>query len=134
MLPFAQSLRNLLEISSVFNGLNQLTYVVHSLVHICDDIEEHSGVQNAYKYENNAGKIVKSVRHAKNVSQQIYNRAFEHLNTLTIPENNVSVQLKNRLSIKNKVVYERIILKDLRFDKTDRNKWFLTQKKRNLFI
>lgn len=102
---------------------------MHSLIHLCDDIQQHGSVQNAYKYENNAGKIKSSIRHAKNVSQQIYNRTLEHFRTLTIPENCVSIQMKRKILIDEQVFYQQIILKDLRFDTTERNKWFSTTKK-----
>lgn len=46
-------------------GLNKVTYVVHQLVHICDDYKLHGHLKSAYKYENNCGKIVRNVRHGK---------------------------------------------------------------------
>lgn len=57
-------------------GLNKLTYVVHSLIHICDDVERYGCTQNfsAYKYENNNGKITRNMRHAKNVECVISSR------------------------------------------------------------
>lgn len=46
-------------------GLNQLTYVVHSLLHLCDDALKYGCTYSfsAYKYENNNSKIVRSIRH-----------------------------------------------------------------------
>lgn len=113
-------------------GLNQLTYVVHSLLHISDDVVEYGVPRNfsAYKFENNNGKIIKNIRRKNQIAQQVHNRAVENLNVFSIPRRDASLKLEKSVSKKlnecNETIFKQITFKGLRFDSSVRNKWFFT--------
>lgn len=78
-------------------GPNQLTYVVHSFIHICRDVEHLNSRPHkfsCYKYENNNGKIVKNIRQKRNISQQVHNRAIANLKNISIAQRVISIHLK----------------------------------------
>lgn len=89
------------EFKSIY-GLNKITYVVHSLLHLCDDVHiAHGSLQSAYRFENNAGKIVKTIKHRKNVAQQIHNRALERLKVISLTSK-TPIELKKKLNLPKK--------------------------------
>lgn len=111
-------------------GLNKGTYVVHSLIHICRDVQHFNLCPHkfsAYNYENNNGKIVKNIRLKRNIAQQIHNRAVENLKNISITNRNQSIQLQRKSVTNGHIFFERMIVKGYRLDKSDRNKWFLTK-------
>lgn len=115
-------------------GLNKLTYVVHNLIHLCDDVEHHGFLHSAYTFENNAGKIVKAVKHPRNVAQQIYNRSLERLRVISLRKK-IPFELGRECMLPDKrIFFKRISINGLQFDSTKRNKWFLnTENKICLF-
>lgn len=114
-------------------GLNQLTYVVHSLLHLCDDAMKYGCTTSfsAYRYENNNSKTVKSIRHKTNIAQQIHNRQIEKLNIISIAGRDEKLKtILEKLAVNNndtKDHFEQIIYKGVRFDKSNRNRYFLTK-------
>lgn len=111
-------------------GLNKITYVVHQLIHLCDDYKIHGCLKSAYKYENNCGKIARSIRHGKNVAQQIYNRHAEKLKTLSLPKNEIiPIELKRKCKLNRKTIFKAISSKGIYFDNSEKNQWFMTQNK-----
>lgn len=121
--------RFVIEFKSIY-GLNKITYVVHSLLHLCDDVQYNGSLQNAYRFENNAGKILKSIKHGTNVAQQIHNRALERLKVM-------SLTIKTPFELKKKCVcpgekkyyFKQITLNGVRIDCSEGNQWFLTKNK-----
>lgn len=111
-------------------GLNKITYVVHQLTHLCDDFERNGYLKSAYKYENNCGKIVRSVRHGRNVAQQINNRALEKLKILSLSKQKpIPIELKKKSEADGKTIFKKIVLKGLQLDTSERNQWFMTKDK-----
>lgn len=130
-----ESIQNLLEKFvqqfKTLYGLNSLTYVVHSVIHLCDDVELYGIPENfsAYKYENNNNKIVQNIRHGKNVSQQIHNRSIERMNSLSIKSivSQASVRAKYVDKVEKKTKFRKVSFKQLTFDKSVKNQWILTK-------
>lgn len=112
-----------------FYPLKKVTYVVHQLIHLCDDFKHYGCLKSAYKFENNCGKIVKSIRHGKNVAQQIYNRSIEKLKALTMPKKILPLELKQGSKEGGVEIFSAIVMKGIHFDKSERNKWFITKNK-----
>lgn len=112
-----------------FYPLKKVTYVVHQLIHLCDDFRLYGSLKSAYKYENNCGKIIKNVRNGKNVAQQIFNRNGEKLNMLSMPKKVIPIELKQKSKLDGIEIFNAISIKGIHFDKSERNKWFMTQNK-----
>lgn len=113
-------------------GLNRLTFVVHNLIHLCNDVELYGPPKNfsTYKYENNNNKIVQNIRHGKNVAQQIYTRAIEAMNVLSLtPMKSSLPELKDMYidDVDKTSKYRKLIFKDLVFDGSRKNQWILTK-------
>lgn len=112
-------------------GLNKLTYVVHSLLHLCDDVEQHGSLQSAYRFENNSGKIVRKIKHGKNVAQQINNRVLERLKVISLPiKKPFRFGKKFKCQSGEKYCFRQIIINGIQLDTTKRNQWFLTTNKK----
>lgn len=119
--------RFVVEFKSIY-GLNKITYVVHNLLHLCDDVEYNGSLQSAYQFENNAGKIKRTIKHGKTVAQQIHNRALEHLKVISLT-NEKSFELGQKFvhTEEKKDYFRRITLNGVQIDSSDRNQWFLTK-------
>lgn len=111
-------------------GLNKLTYVVHSLLHLCDDVQQHGSLQSAYRFENSSGKIVRKIRHGKNVAQQLNNRVLEQLKVISLPiKEPFRFGRKFKCQSAEKYCFRQIIINGIQIDTTKRNQWFLTTNK-----
>lgn len=111
-------------------GLNKITYVVHSLIHLCDDVKQNGSLQSAYKFENNSGKRVRTIKHGKNVAQQIKNRALERLTVISLPiKEPIILRKKFRCKMKKETYFKQIKINGIQIDHTNRNQCFLTKNK-----
>lgn len=113
-------------------GLNRLTYVVHNLIHFCEDVKLHGPPKNfsAYKFENNNNKLVQNIRHGKNVAQQIHNRAIEAMNVLhftTKTSSSPELQAKYIDDVDRRTKFRKVLFKQLTIDGSPRNQWILTK-------
>lgn len=111
-------------------GLANVTYVVHILLHLCNDVKLNGCCPqefSAYTYENNNNKIVKNIRHGHNVCQQIHHRAIEKLNVFSIEPDSTSLPvLKDKSMNDGKIQFRQVIFKGLRFDVSEKNRWFVS--------
>lgn len=83
---------------------------------------------SAYKFENNSGKIVKSIKHGRNVAQQIHNRALERLKLISLSSKKPFELKKKCLHPEGKKYYfKKIALNGVEIDSSKRNRWFLTK-------
>lgn len=62
-----------------FYGENNITYNVHNLIHITDDVKNHGSLDSfsAFKFENYMHELKKLVKHSRNPLQQVANRIAE---------------------------------------------------------
>lgn len=97
-------------------------------MHLCDDVMVHGSLQSAYKFENNSGKIARTIKHGKNVAQQIHNRALERLSFISFAKNEQAEFKKDFFCpIQNNKCFKRFIVNGISIDSCKRNQWFLTK-------
>lgn len=117
------------DFKKIYN-LNKITYVVHSLIHLCDDVKQNGSLQSAYKFENNSGKIARTIKHGTNVAQQINNRALERLKVISLPiKEPLIFGKKFKCQTKKETYFKQITINGIRIDCTKRNRCFLTKNK-----
>lgn len=72
---------------------------------------------------------MKNVRHGKNVAQQIFNRNGEKLNALTLLKTLIPIELKQKSELDGIEIFNAISIKGIHFDKSEKNKWFMSRNK-----
>lgn len=79
-----------IKLSSNLYGDEFVAYNVHSLMHICDDVQIHGSLNdyNCFVFENYLGVIKNKIRSKKNLLQQIHRRVeeLEYLNLQQLKE------------------------------------------------
>lgn len=64
------------------------------------------------------------------MAQQIYNRALERLNTLSISENKpLSIELQNMCKLNGETIFKRFKFNGIQLNPPEKNKWFITKNK-----
>jgi len=83
---YAKSLiRYFIEKYKTIYGTENITYNVHNLLHLCDDVLLFGKVDNfsAFSFENYMSKIKRKMKNSRYPLQQIYNRVVEIRKLLT---------------------------------------------------
>lgn len=108
-------------------GEEHISYNVHSLIHLVDDVERKGNVNNfsAFPFESKLGRIKRRIRAGRKPLQQISRRVTENLEkSINLITKSNSPILKRKSSCQT--MYYEIHFENYRLDSTERNCWFLT--------
>lgn len=135
-LPIAKKISiKFVEVFKELYGEEHISYNVHSIIHLVDDVEIHGNLNkfSAFPFETKLGQIKRQVKTGFKPLQQIARRTTEQFeNGLAISDNTIEKPKLNKKQLISHEhqncngVYLEIQYKDIKLDCTKKNCWFLT--------
>lgn len=115
----------------ILYGRENMSFNVHSLLHIVDDVREFGTLDNysAFGFESFMYKVKRLLKKNNQHLQQISNRIEEKYLFDSFSESEIKFPiLKQQKLIRHKQIYLAVETKNFKINNSDRNKWIMSEK------